>query len=334
MGSFRASVFKLGILGIVISLMGVLIWSSLQTPVDGKLVAYSAVIDDVSGLQKGADVRMAGVQVGKVSSIELDGTKALIEFTVKQDEPVYDNTEVSVLFQSLVGQRYLGLVQKPQRGGILPPGSIIPVELTHPSFDISELFDALRPIFDTISGGDVNKFLENLLLVISGDGRGLGPVMDDLNKIIGTAAAHDDLLKLMFDNLNSVVNQFAGKSPMIIAMVDKLGESLGFVHEKISIVDELLVRGSKGLPALVPLLEQIVAIYDDNFPGVEGLVTKFVPSVAISVLQQSLASVPMVIRKMNDEFLVRPIGQNWSCRGSLPIPTSVLLGVDRVEICK
>ncbi|KLL96113.1 mammalian cell entry protein, partial [Rhodococcus sp. IITR03] len=46
---------------------------TLQRNVHGDTAGYSAVFSDVSGLRVGDDVRMAGVRVGRVDAIELDG---------------------------------------------------------------------------------------------------------------------------------------------------------------------------------------------------------------------------------------------------------------------
>ena len=63
--------------GAIILLMGALLWTSLQTPVKGKVSGYTAMIADVSGLIKGADVRMAGTPVGKVTGVaQLDDAAA------------------------------------------------------------------------------------------------------------------------------------------------------------------------------------------------------------------------------------------------------------------
>ena len=63
------------------------------------------------GLYAGDDVRISGVQVGKVESIRLDGRIAKVDFTVQEDHPVFSNTVAAVRYQTLVGQRYVELVQ-------------------------------------------------------------------------------------------------------------------------------------------------------------------------------------------------------------------------------
>ncbi|MBN7461195.1 MCE family protein, partial [Mycobacteroides abscessus subsp. abscessus] len=50
-----------------------IIVNALRTPVNGPVRHYDALFTDASGLIVGNDVRISGVQVGKVEKIHLDG---------------------------------------------------------------------------------------------------------------------------------------------------------------------------------------------------------------------------------------------------------------------
>lgn len=98
-----------------------IIVNALRTPVNGPVRHYDALFTDASGLIVGNDVRISGVQVGKVEKIHLDGKNARITFNVLTDHPLYQNTTVAIRYQSLVGQRYVEIATgaDTQR----PPGS-------------------------------------------------------------------------------------------------------------------------------------------------------------------------------------------------------------------
>lgn len=76
---------------------------------------YSAVFSDIAGLKKGADVRIAGVRVGKVTGFELDGGRADVSFEVSSDQVVGKDSIASINFLNLMGQKYLGLDNPPGR---------------------------------------------------------------------------------------------------------------------------------------------------------------------------------------------------------------------------
>ncbi|MFB7716981.1 MULTISPECIES: MlaD family protein [unclassified Nocardia] len=334
MKSVRSASIRLIIVGLVIAVMGAMIWTALQTPVKAQVHSYAAHISDVSGLKKGSDVRMAGVQVGKVTDIALDGTVAYVEFTVADGQQVYDNTEVAVLFASLVGDRYLAVQQKVAPGNRIAPGSLIPIARTHGSFDISELFDAVRPIFDTLSSGSVDKFLENLLLVVSGDGRGLGPVMDSLNQVIAVAADQEPVVTLLADNLSGLLNRFAGQSPKIDSMIDQVLDVVDQLYARLDTLKSLIDRAIPGLNAAVPLLDRFAGIYYDNFPGMDRLYNTLLGPDMVSFIRQTLAAVPLAAQTLNSLTLEPTSGDTWSCLSGLPIPATILMGIDRMAGCK
>ena len=54
---------------------------------------YKAVFSDATGVVKGDDVRVAGVKVGSVKSVEIvDRTRALVTFKVDNDQRLTDST--------------------------------------------------------------------------------------------------------------------------------------------------------------------------------------------------------------------------------------------------
>ena len=66
-----------------------IVLTALRSPVTGAVSRYTAAFSDVSGLYVGDDVRISGVQVGKVESIRLDGRIAKVDFTAQVDHPVF-----------------------------------------------------------------------------------------------------------------------------------------------------------------------------------------------------------------------------------------------------
>ncbi|MEV2218541.1 MlaD family protein [Nocardia vinacea] len=74
-------------------------WSvavTLERGISGETTRYSALFTNVSGLRVGDDVRMAGVRVGRVESVELAGTLARVGFRIHSDQVLTGNTPTMV----------------------------------------------------------------------------------------------------------------------------------------------------------------------------------------------------------------------------------------------
>ena len=84
--------FKVGlviIIGIVTAVIMILRFSSNWGQDEGTIQLY-AYFDDATGLANKSLVKVAGIQVGEVESITLEGTKALVKFRVRKNIPLYE----------------------------------------------------------------------------------------------------------------------------------------------------------------------------------------------------------------------------------------------------
>ncbi|MGB3772031.1 MAG: MlaD family protein [Rhodococcus sp. (in: high G+C Gram-positive bacteria)] len=185
-----ATLLKLGAFAVVALLCLVMVGGALRNGGSGDRSSFDATFGDVSGLYEGDDVRMSGVLVGQVTDIELDENNlAKVDFEIDSNRPVTSTTKAAVRYQNLLGQRYLEMVTPPgDSGSELPSGSSIGKDMTIPSFDITTLFDGFQPIFETLEVDQVNKFAQNVLDLVQGDGSGLGPVLADLDGLTTYAA--------------------------------------------------------------------------------------------------------------------------------------------------
>jgi len=97
-----------------------------------------ARFESVSGLKPGAQVEIAGIQIGTVNSISLDQERqiALVEMKIKKDVVLGDDVIASVKTAGMIGDKYI----KISPGGsdiVLEPGEMITT--TEPSVDLEEL---------------------------------------------------------------------------------------------------------------------------------------------------------------------------------------------------
>ena len=117
MTGIRGIAVRFGAFALVAVLLGVVLINTMVDDLGGSTKQYSAVFSDVSGLRVGDDVRVAGVRVGRVQSIGVDGRDgAKVVFDLAADQPILTTTDVVMRYQNLVGQRYLALVQGPKIG--------------------------------------------------------------------------------------------------------------------------------------------------------------------------------------------------------------------------
>jgi len=100
----------------------------------------------ISGLKEGAVVELAGVKVGKVSSISLDGSEyeAVVELDISDEVKLQDDSIASIRTAGIIGDRYIKLTPGGSEDYLLPGGEIVETES---SISLEELVS--KYIFDS-----------------------------------------------------------------------------------------------------------------------------------------------------------------------------------------
>jgi len=167
---------------------------------------YRAVFVDATGVNKGDDVRIAGVKVGSVSGIEIvDRTRALVSFSVKDETALSEATQVQIRYRNLVGQRYLSLSETIGDTGQLDAGATIPVSQTSPALDLTVLFNGFKPLFEALSPEDLNQLSYEVIQVFQGESGTLEGLLTSTASVTQTLADRDQVINELIDNLNEVL---------------------------------------------------------------------------------------------------------------------------------
>lgn len=232
--SIRKPLIGFSIFAIVSMLVIVVVWNTLARTVDGDTRKYTAIFTDVLGLRPGDDVRMAGVRVGKVEKIELDGKNdAKVSFIVQSDQTVFDDTKALVRYQNLIGQRYVALTpgesSSPQA---LKSGSVIPIDRTEPSFDISALLNGFQPLFQALEPAEVNAMSETLILALQGDGVSLSSFIIQAAQLATDFQRRDAILSDVITNLSGVMAGLAKRGDELETLVTQTRALIGGLYEQ------------------------------------------------------------------------------------------------------
>lgn len=320
MRSVTKSVVWLTIFTAVAVVCTLIVLTALRSPVTGALFRYTATFSDVSGLYVGDDVRISGVQVGKVQTIRLDGRVAKVDFTAQADHPLYANTVAAVRYQTLIGQRYVELVQPAKPDNRLPDGGTIPIGQTIPSFDVAKLFNGFQPIFQTLDPAQFNLLGENLLRLIQGDESGIGPFLHDLDEISKLAVDRQAVITTMIRNLSAISRDLGGKSGQLFQLISQLNVVLAQFGSK---AEEFRASLDSGLPVLRSTTH-VMQYFERTFDGTTGslydLSSRMWPQTPTIIAGLSLA--PSLVQGMRD-WLVdeEPATPTFSCsRGEVTLP--------------
>jgi phospholipid/cholesterol/gamma-HCH transport system substrate-binding protein len=169
---------------------------------------YAAYFSEASGLLTGADVDVAGLRVGKVNSISLDGDKVLITFDISDDVHLGDRSEAEIKTKTLLGAKALNITT---RGDAELSGSI-PLERTKPAY---QLADALGELSSTVNGlntDQLNQSLSTLAQTFSETPDNVKLAVDGVARISQTLDARDSELRDLLANANKATTVLADRT--------------------------------------------------------------------------------------------------------------------------
>jgi len=153
-------------LGIII--LAVLIWKIEDlNPFAVKGQRVDAVFKSVAGLDDKASVRVAGVRVGRIDGVGLDGTQARITLALDKPLGLTVGTRARIASLGMLGEKYVELIPGPPDAPPLPPNSVL-VGTTPPGFDeamekINSIGASIQQLTGSMSGNDVGGNINRLV---------------------------------------------------------------------------------------------------------------------------------------------------------------------------
>ena len=261
---YRGPLIGLSLFMIVAVVLTWLVYVTLRRDVAGKTVPYAALFSDVFGLREGDDVRMAGVRVGRVEKIELQGDLAKVSFVVQSNQQLLGTTVASVTYQNIVGQRYLGLsLGKLGEPDQLPAGSVIPVEHTDPSFDVGTLLNGYEPLFSVLNPRDADNLTKGVIQSLQGDEASITALVDQTSRLTESFAGRDEELGRVITNLNVVVDNLARHN-------SDLDQVIAQARDMVSTFDARRPELVSSTGSVARVVRQLSTITDEVYPSLRG----------------------------------------------------------------
>ena len=234
-----AALWRLAVCVAVAVVLFILLSNTLTNPVAINTRTYTAEFTDASGLHPDGDVRVRGVRVGKVESVDLarhDGQNvALVKFTLDQQYGILAVSRLAIKFQALTGVRYLDVTNAAEGYAAADLISQVPTSMTQPSFDVTALFNGLQPVLATLSPEEINTFTANAASFLTGDGSGLAPLLDSLRRLTEFVSDRQEVVATLMGNLSQVADAIESKSKQFIHIIDLLNQP---VDAALTILDE------------------------------------------------------------------------------------------------
>lgn len=212
-----------------------------------------AVVPNAVSLAPAADVRTAGVNIGRVKKLASHGEGTVMELQIDDDhKPVYRDARVLVRAKSIAGENYVEIQPGLPKSGEVPSGGVLPISQAGDATQIDELFS----VFDDTRRKDLQRTLGGL-----SDGLKAGG--SDLNRTLESTAALPDegatTLRVFAEQRKHVASLVDSFGAVARALGDRKASVAQLTRQAKTAAEAVAVRDAKLrglLDALPPFLRQ------------------------------------------------------------------------------
>ncbi len=233
--------------------------------------SYTAEFTDASGIHRGNIVQVAGIRVGRVQSVALDGPKVVVTFEVDKGVEFGEESAASVEVLNLLGEKYLELT--PAGVGQLDPTDTIPLERTSAAYDIIGVFGDLTTTTEEIDKDALKQAFDVLSETIDSAAPEIEESFRGLSRLSRTVASRDEELQRLFRSSRGVTQVLAERSDDLIELMgssdlvfEELKKRKADIH-RLLVTAQTLARELRGLAIdnqqqIAPALQQVDDLLD------------------------------------------------------------------------
>ncbi|MFV9636691.1 MCE family protein [Mycobacterium neumannii] len=230
------------LVGLLVAGTGVVVGQSYFGP--RTITAYFA---SATAIYPGDEVRVAGVRVGTIESIEPDGAQARMRLSVDRDVPIPADAKAVIVAQNLVSARYVQLAPAYETSGpALPDNAVIgvdrtavPVEWDEVKEQLTRLATDLGPSGD-ISTTSVSRFIDSAANAMNGNGDKLRETITQLAQVGRILADGSGDIVDVIVNLQTFVNALRDSNAQIVQFQNRLATVSSVVDSSRSDLDAAL----------------------------------------------------------------------------------------------
>ncbi|GGU28460.1 ABC transporter substrate-binding protein [Streptomyces violascens] len=239
---------------LLLALIGVAAYNADSLPLIGGGTTYSADFSESAGLRDGDEVRIAGVKVGEVSGVSLDGAKVKVTFKVKHAW-IGDASTAAIAIKTLLGEKYLAI--DPLGTAKQDPGSRIPLARTTSPYDVTQAFEGLSNTIGDIDTAQLAKSFETISDTFKDSPPEVRTAVTGLSALSKTVSRRDTQLAQLLKGSEELTKTLANRKSSFETLIDDGGLLLGELKQRRDAIQALLT-GTRGLGT------QLTGLVKDN----------------------------------------------------------------------
>ncbi|BCI54281.1 mammalian cell entry protein [Mycolicibacterium litorale] len=207
----------------------------------------SALFTSATGIYPGDEVRVSGVEVGTIDSIEPEGTRTRLVLHIDRGVPIPADAKAVIVAPNLISARYVQLTPAYRTSGpTMSDDAVIPLERTAVPVEWDEVKEQLMRLATDlgpqsgVNGTSVSRFIESAANAMDGNGDKLRQVITELSGAARVLAEGSGNVVDIIKNLQTFITALKNSNQQVMLFQDRLATLTSVVDGSRSDLDAAL----------------------------------------------------------------------------------------------
>lgn len=223
------------------------------------------IFEQVGDLVENANVQSSDVEIGSVSTIELDGWNAKVTMCIDEGEDIPEDTEFVIRTTSLLGEKFVDIQTQSEGPPYLSEADIVDIDQTSKATELEEVFAKLAAVLGTGNLEQINRFTTAQANILRNRAPQLREVLSRLRRFTDVLNGRRDEIATSVDALDSVARTVLDDSNVLESFLDSFAGSSKVLSDQKQELQRLLIALDRFTLVSVRLLESTEAGLDEQF---------------------------------------------------------------------
>ncbi len=218
---------------------------------------------DAAGIGKGAPVDVAGVRVGTVSGMRIDGNAVVADLAIDHGVVLPHETTAAIEVQTLLG--VLDIVLQPQTGWAHPLQAGATITKTSVPVEFQDLQQTTGNLLEQSDVQAFNQMVDALQAITQGKQAQVAAIIDGMNKFTGVIDQRSGQVSDLIGSANAVASTVAQHDQQLAGLVDNLAQVVQGLADHSSELGTLIQNTDQ-------MAAQTASLVGQNQPQLQALI--------------------------------------------------------------
>jgi len=221
---------------------------------------------NAAGIKNENQVRVAGVKVGQVGEVRIEGTKVVVTLEVENGIEIPEDAGASIKLATLLGTKFVAIDGEGGRGPFLEDGDTIPLEKTSIPYEIYQASNQGTDVLEDLDGKALNSLLVKLTDVVRGARSEVGHALQGLDELGGQLNAKEADFRALMAGADDLTKLLSDEGDEIVRLIDSSNDVLGSLAQQREEIQSLL-ESAKLMSA------ELTAVLRENRGNVDSILS-------------------------------------------------------------